>query len=516
MKYLLTYILMLIVTTTFTQPAFSDFYRVDSAKTIHTTFFDVLLKDDGYYFSGSQRDFLSLPSEPMIMKTDTNGQKIWARNSDTIQGIEWRYSDFFDTGKGYMAVAARNHFNGTSSLLFIDFNGRIIHKKDYVSTIGTNRLVIHTLIEDEHNHFYLYGVVKPDIYTLKPVLIKTDSIGNEIWRKYYGDSLYDDSNGISITSMGNNEFVLTNLVSVNERDRSSYRAGTQLIKIDSAGTILKEYTTPFNTQYISGYSTIKTKSGGLAFSGIEAINITTGSTQSYDYGGYVAKLDSNFQLLWDKRFGNYYSSFLRVKEKENEDLLITGTYVHNFLPDSVQYSGWLLSLNKDGDSIWQRTYQDFYDAAYPYHAITDVEILDDGRLLLAGYMNYIRTSSPKVGEWGWLIRTDSFGCVVPGCQLLDNTENVGQGHALALQMTVFPNPASDIVNFRFEKPINENAVIRVYSGLGQLVGEVGQGHALALRDTMQIEVSDWQSGIYFYGVYVEGQLVKQGQLLIRN
>jgi hypothetical protein len=100
---------------------------------------------------------------------------------------------------------------------------------------------------------------------------------------------------------------------------------------------------------------------------------------------------------------------------------------------------------------------------------------------------------------------------------LNNTENIGQEHALALQMTVFPNPASDVVKFRFERAIEKDAVIRLYSGLGQLVGQVGQGHALALlQDTIQINVADWHSGMYFYGVYLEGRLMKQGQVLVQR
>jgi hypothetical protein len=81
-------------------------------------------------------------------------------------------------------------------------------------------------------------------------------------------------------------------------------------------------------------------------------------------------------------------------------------------------------------------------------------------------------------------------------------------------MTVFPNPASDVVKFRFERTIEKDAVIRVYSVLGQLVG---QGHALALlQDTIQINVADWHSGMYFYGVYLEGRLMKQGQVLVQR
>lgn len=33
---------------------------------------------------------------------------------------------------------------------------------------------------------------------------------------------------------------------------------------------------------------------------------------------------------------------------------------------------------------------------------------------------------------------------------------------------------------------------------------------------MQFNVSDWNKGIYFYGIYMEGDLVKQGQTLIKH
>jgi len=77
-------------------------------------------------------------------------------------------------------------------------------------------------------------------------------------------------------------------------------------------------------------------------------------------------------------------------------------------------------------------------------------------------------------------------------------------------VVVYPNPASEVVHFRFDKVINEKAVIRVYSGLGQEVGRVSVDNV----DVGKIDVSDWHNGMYFYGVYVEGRLVKQGQVLV--
>lgn len=90
--------------------------------------------------------------------------------------------------------------------------------------------------------------------------------------------------------------------------------------------------------------------------------------------------------------------------------------------------------------------------------------------------------------------------------ILANTNSIYQLNTL----NVFPNPTTNLLNFQLEEPI-QNAQIRIYSTLGQLI------ETQNINDiNTQINVSDWYSGVYFYGVYVEGQLVKQGQLLIRN
>jgi hypothetical protein len=92
---------------------------------------------------------------------------------------------------------------------------------------------------------------------------------------------------------------------------------------------------------------------------------------------------------------------------------------------------------------------------------------------------------------------------------LDNTENISV--LFDNEVVVFPNPSSDVVYFRFEKPLQDGK-IRVYSGLGQLVGQTTMDYSMEV----EMNVSDWNSGIYHYGVYVEGRLVKQGQILVQH
>jgi hypothetical protein len=79
-------------------------------------------------------------------------------------------------------------------------------------------------------------------------------------------------------------------------------------------------------------------------------------------------------------------------------------------------------------------------------------------------------------------------------------------------LKVFPNPTSHLLSFELEIS-QKNTEIRIYSAIGQIVGQT----ALPLpQNTVQFNVSDWNSGVYFYGVLVEGVLLKQGQVLIDN
>jgi hypothetical protein len=517
-QVLLTINLLFYITLLLAQPNFSKAYRVHDNEDFLCGFGSLTVTDSAYYISGGTNDTLYGYSinRGMLMKIDTNGNKVWVEvYGDTLKTALTSSNSMIVTNQGYLARVGR-HRDWTGCLLLTDFDGNVIFNKSYYSGSPDTTMYINKVVQDNNSNFYLLGNLYHS-YDGYGLLIKTDSLGNELWRTTYSNPPYNRLLSSDIVSIGNNEYIITYNVTENEYHEFSYRDGTWIFKIDSLGNILDEYKTPYS-RWVSGYNTTVTKNKGILFCHTEALSVpgTSATIPTYDNGGYIGKLDSNLQLVWEKRYGHTWSQFAYVKEKDNGEILLTGNSYNDLLIDSFGLTGWIMALDENGDSLWQREYG-LFSGIRQYHLLKDFEILDDGRLVISGWINntnsYANVGTAQ-GYWGWLLRTDSFGCIVPGCQLLDNTEDVAV--LFDNDVTVFPNPASEVVNFQFEKPINEKVVIRVYSGLGQLVGEVGQGHALALQDTMQIEVSDWHSGMYFYGVYVEGQLVKQGQLLIRN
>ncbi len=510
-QFILLIINLFVIVTLSAQPTFNNAYRVASDSTFYTEFGSIVATDSAYYISGVTQDTLDgyTLNRGMLMKIDTNGNKVWSSiYGDTTYTTETWYDAMIITNQGYLANVGRNSYDGSSFLLITDYNGNIITNKNYSDTYP---IILSGVTQDNSNNFYLIGALFYT-YDSETILIKTDSLGNEIWRQYYDAfPIVDSTNSTYANDIffnSNGDLIIGSIKTKDYDFQLSFELGTWVLQIDTAGNILNEYRTPIN-RWIAGSIITLTQDGGLLSYGYEGVKQSINSTH-YDYEGYISKLDNNLQLVWEKRYGIEWSRFLHIKEKDNGHFICTGGYFSDRSLDDVSLTGWMMELDENGDSLWQREFI-IFPGVYQWHALGDFEFLDDGGMIVSGYIQNMTPGAGNFGNyWGWLIRTDSLGCIVPGCQLLDNTENVAV--VFDNEVVVYPNPASEVVRFRFEKPIDGKTEIRVYSGLGQEVGRVLADNV----EQAQVNVSDWNSGVYFYGVYVEGKLVKQGQVLVQH
>jgi len=83
--------------------------------------------------------------------------------------------------------------------------------------------------------------------------------------------------------------------------------------------------------------------------------ILCGSTSSFGSGGidiWVIKMNSNFEILWQKTYGGAGDDLPTKIEFLSDGNFIIGGITNSFGPDAV----WLLKLNQAGDIIWQKTY----------------------------------------------------------------------------------------------------------------------------------------------------------------
>jgi len=109
-------------------------------------------------------------------------------------------------------------------------------------------------------------------------------------------------------------------------------------------------------------------------------------------------------------------------------------------------------LKPNDDLQWERRF--VYDSAQ--HFIQDVyrygmSVAPDGGIYLAGSYQILNNSSgDSTGLFAWVSRTDSFGCVVPGCHLGDSIFNTPTSltvvqYQQAMEVKLYPNPAQNQV-----------------------------------------------------------------------
>lgn len=530
MKYLYGFIFFMsgIVSLTAQQTGFDYTYHNDTFSTrpyYYTQFNGVEISDTAYYVIGTGLDSSythSLFTPPwyqtgIFMQIDTNGRIISNRifRGDSSE-VRIKFNPMLKTNDNHLLVAGQNDFDAI--LYKINDKGDTLWTKKY-SGDTLHLFRPYQIISGDNNNYYLlirtldFNNNTPDI--MRGTIIKIDSVGSEQWRNEYIATGFEQNADAQLIEEGNNLVVTGIKADGNYLIHYSYQLQTQIRRIDSTGNILQEYISD-SGRWIGMWDGLKTQDGGFAFCGVEGTQLDIGGGPHMIYRGYVAKVDSNLQLVWERGFGSPDNTmYLKdMEELPDGSLILTGrrdvyypSDAHYTVADSGYGGGWILKMSAEGDSLWQRIHR---NGSFYRNYLNDIEILPDGGFIAAGYSEMNFTNHPDFYYQGWLIRTDSLGCIVPGCQLLDNTENVAV--IFDNDVVVYPNPASEVVRFRFEKAIEKDTEIRVYSGLGQLVDET----TVDYLEQVEMNVSDWQSSVYHYGIYVEGRLVKQGQILVQH
>jgi hypothetical protein len=215
------------------------------------------------------------------------------------------------------------------------------------------------------------------------LLIKTDSSGNMVWNKTYGNSNTDESTNFIIQS-NDGGYALMGFAT---------RSGVSnewLIKIDANGNML------WNQTYISPLTfaprmLIQTSDGGYAMGGVA--NTTT---QGNDF--LLAKTDSLGVMLWNKTYGGAGDD-----SATGLALAADGGYVLAGYTNSSVVSGqdgWLVKTDVNGNTLWNMTYGGAGNDSFQRIIRTN-----DGGYAISGVTN----SFGAGGNDLWFVKVDSLG-----------------------------------------------------------------------------------------------------------
>ncbi|MFN7883616.1 MAG: T9SS type A sorting domain-containing protein, partial [bacterium] len=239
---------------------------------------------------------------------------------------------------------------------------------------------------------------------LRKLLIKTDGEGNELWRYNHGN--FAESSISFVTEDENGNLIVAGDWSIGYIDVDSwYEKWFHIMRIENSN---------------EAFNLIEERMYGYSIDG----TLVYGLDKTQD-GGYIG---------WGRTGVLDYS-------------------VEPWVPGAVPVKrGYIIKLDENLDSLWMRTYwkHDPNDGSQTGHAYQfgDVQELEEGGFVAAGWARRM-VQGQGIREDSWICRIDEYGCIEPGCHLV-NVEEIVIG--LENTMSAFPNPASDVVTIQFTNP----------------------------------------------------------------
>ena len=227
-----------------------------------------------------------------------------------------------------------------------------------------------------------FGAGSSDVW-----LIRTNTIGDTLWKKTFGGVSIDG--GMSVQQTMEGGFITVG-------GTESYGNGGSdiwLIKTDSFGDTL--WTKTFGgSQDDYGYSVQQTTDGGYSVIGV------TGSFGASSSDAWLIKTDASGDTLWTRTFGGSYNDYgTSFQQTTDGGYIITGfTGYYVGVPESGDL--WLIKTDADGDTLWTKTY-----GGSSFDAGNAVQKTADGDYIIIGQTYSFGTGSSDA----WLIKSDTLG-----------------------------------------------------------------------------------------------------------
>lgn len=470
----------------------------------------ILVETEGYIITGSGRYLTDFSRRMMFVKTDLNGDTVIKKHYGK-QGFSysegWSNSLIKTNDAGYaLGGGVIDSAANRSKALLVKYNefGDTLWTKTY--TLGDYDYAMKCR-QTNDNGFILAGFTQvyngsffepPDFY-----LIKTDSLGNLEWKKKYG-GIYDDV-AMSIEITKDNGFLMSGY-SYN----SSNESDIMILKTNSLGNQL--WQKKLSTNFIEGaLGAFEQSDGNYIVYGYRYITST-------DRQSYIAKLDSNRDIVWEKKYGTpYLESIISLKELDDGNFIASavGRKISN---PNVVY-GQLIKFSSNGDTLWSRLYGGDSGAHYAYA----VSLAADGGFIFVG-----STLDSGIDQDMWIVKTDSLGitCDTIDCCYPDSLCNEYIDTTVGLinvpiienksQINAYPNPFTNETTLILPCS-NKNGLGLIFTLYNILGGKQDISYTFYFtkdRSEIKLNRGDLQPGLYFYKVRNKNRTIGTGKLFI--
>lgn len=331
--------------------------------------------------------------------------------------------------------------------------------------------------------------------------------------EFISDTSFGNTNlaerGYSITTTSDGGFAFTGSRRVTVSGQP-YRSKIVVYKFDSLGAL--EWTNQYGGDLLNFPYQIKSAENGNIY--IVGVGSTIEITDDFfDNSPQIISLTMAGNIVWDSLLtlppdstNTFYQEGEATNifiEEGNDYLFVTGYYYSFFERDNINANpSFLMKYDVYGNEIWRRylfnnTFSNSNsNTRFKFYSL---EPTQNGGFLLGGTIN--GKAPDPVGQYGWIVKTDSLGCVVPGCHLVGVKNN--NGH-IANNFLVYPNPSQSNQNtwLSFALPKTEAVSIEILNLNGQFVKVQNFGLLPQGNHQIQMDIT-LAGGIYFLNLQTE-------------
>lgn len=373
----------------------------DEARAVQQT------SDGGYIIAGRTESFGLGLQDMYVLKTDENGNELWAKTFGG--GAEDEAAAVQQTSDGgYIIAGLTASFGGGEADMYLvktDENGNELWSKTF-GGIGPDEA--ETIQETSDGGFIIagctgsFGAGGYDMY-----VVKTDSQGNLVWSSAFGGTDSDKAAAVQETSDGG--FVVAGNSFPWPPEYSLIpHINLYLVKADSEGTLVWEKTFEVNpSKRVCGVE--QTSDGGYVLAGncVSADETYELSAQS---GIYLLRTDADGNLVWEKTLDEPDGSIHAMCPTSDGGYVLVGelgqkgfafNWRHGYVADIVA-----VKTDGDGDVLWSKT----IGSGNTDESAFSVQQTDGGAYILAGRIAAVvpRPNDPEPAD-AYVVRLDADG-----------------------------------------------------------------------------------------------------------
>ncbi|GIV35523.1 MAG: hypothetical protein KatS3mg031_3058 [Chitinophagales bacterium] len=472
----------------------------------------VLPTDSCYYFTGTFVDTISpLRTGAMFGKIDLNGELLLLK---VIKHPDILYfndlGDLFSTAQGNLVnVGIKDDFYARAILYLYNQEGDTILTKEYLSILYPKQtwLVPKAVrIKPDGGFIILIGHESLAYNDFDISLLILDSEYNILHYKAYGTAFQETARSVILDNDGG--FIIgadrnnLNLTSTNFSSR------TYIIKTDSTGEVIWQYLSPPGILQDEAKAMIKTPDGGLVVASGIGIEVPVHPTLHYiNWDAMIFKLDADRNVVWSTPLRGVFPTTQTglvemVASADGSGFVAVGKVADDVSGPEPMSGSWIVKVSPKGDSLWARYYT-IFDGVDVDPTPYDLKQTPDGGYVIVGTTLNLGQTAP-----GWIMKVDEYGCLVPGCHLVNASE---ENRERDVRLTLYPNPASDFLNVWYYSADGKGASFKVKD----LQGKTLKSFETKQRDvTLIIPVWDYEPGIYFLQCFEGERLVRTEKFVV--